>query len=194
MTRKDTRNAGALRGIAPFIAVLTVMIALAALAQTKGAGQSPGNSYVVPAQTNAAVRTNRASAASVVSLFRPAASYHSDGWYAQSVAVADVNGDGKPDLVVANWCDGSETQCVSPAAIGTVGVLLGNGDGTFQSVVSYASGGSDADSVAVADVNGDGKLDLVVANLCGINNCFGVVGVLLGNGDGTFKPSVTYSA
>jgi hypothetical protein len=71
---------------------------------------------------------------------------------------------------------------------------LGNGDGTFQPVVSYASGGSDADSVAVADVNGDGKLDLVVANLCGINNCSGVVGVLLGNGDGTFKPSVTYSA
>jgi len=194
MTRKDTRNTSVLRGIASLIAVLTVMIALAALAQTKGAGQPTGNSYVVPAQAKTAARPNPASAASVVSLFRPAASYHSDGWYAQSVAVADVNGDGKPDLVVANWCDRSETQCVSPAAIGTVGVLLGNGDGTFQSVVSYASGGSDADSVAVADVNGDGKLDLVVANLCEINNCSGVVGVLLGNGDGTFKPSVTYSA
>jgi hypothetical protein len=191
MTRKDTRNASALRGFAPFIAVLTVMIALAALAQTGEAGQPTGNAYVVPAQAKTAVRSNPASAASVVSLFRPAATYHSNGWYAQSVAVADVNGDGKPDLVVANWCDRSETQCVSPPAIGTVGVLLGNGDGTFQSVVSYASGGSDADSVAVADVNGDGKPDLVVANVCGIHVCSSMVGVLLGNGDGTFKPSVT---
>jgi hypothetical protein len=46
MTRKLTRNASALRGIAPFIAVLTVMIALAALAQTRGAGQPFGKQHV----------------------------------------------------------------------------------------------------------------------------------------------------
>ena len=43
-------------------------------------------------------------------------------------------------------------------------MLLGNGDGTFQTAVTYGSGGFDAYSVAVADVNGDGKPDLVVAN------------------------------
>ena len=49
---------------------------------------------------------------------------------------------------------------------GTVGVLLGNGDGTFQTAVTYGSGGYWANSVAVADVNGDGKPDLLVANFC----------------------------
>ena len=43
-------------------------------------------------------------------------------------------------------------------------MLLGNGDGTFGTVVVYASGGLYADSIAVADVNGDGKPDLIVAN------------------------------
>ncbi len=54
---------------------------------------------------------------------------------------------------------------------GTVGVLLGNGDGTFQTAVTYDSGGYEAISVAVADVNGDGKPDLVVANRCADNTC-----------------------
>ena len=70
-----------------------------------------------------------------------------------SVAVADVNGDGKPDLVVANY--GSNT----------VSVLLGNGNGTFQAQQTFATG-TIPYSVAVADVNGDGKPDLVVANYC----------------------------
>ena len=60
------------------------------------------------------------------------------------------DGDGKPDLVVLNG--GSNT----------VGLLLGNGDGTFQAVVTYGSGGVYPQSVAVADVNEDGKPDLVV--------------------------------
>src|SRR5206468_2969777 len=77
-----------------------------------------------------------------------------------------------------------------------VGVLLGNGDGTFQPVVSYSSGGNTALSVAVADVNGDGKPDLLAGNQCDTSsNCaHGLVGVRLGNGDGTFQPAVTYNA
>lgn len=112
------------------------------------------------------------------------------------VAVADVNGDGKPDLlaVFSNCVGGSSTDC----AEGSIGVLLGNGDGTFQSMVSYGTGAYAAESVAVADVNGDGKPDLVVANFCGPTSCplpgSGTVTVLLGNDDGTFQTPSAYSA
>ncbi len=115
--------------------------------------------------------------------FQPVVTYDSGGYEAQSVAVADVNGDGKPDLVVANAC--ASSNCTGG---GVVGVLLGKGDGTFQAAVSYGSGGQDAESVAVADVNGDGKPDLIVAN----GN--GSVGVLLGNGDGTFQAAMSYGS
>lgn len=49
---------------------------------------------------------------------------------------------------------------------GNVAVLLGDGDGTFQTAVNYASGGYEAFSIAVADVNRGGQPDLIVANLC----------------------------
>ena len=123
--------------------------------------------------------------------FAPAVQYGTGGYTALSVAVADVNGDGKPDLLVANEC-GSST-----CSNGSVDVLLGNGDGTFQPAVSYGSGGFSAHSVAVADVNGDGKPDAIVANFCVDNTspCPGSsVGVLLGNGDGTFQPAVSYGS
>jgi Bacterial Ig-like domain (group 3)/FG-GAP-like repeat len=122
--------------------------------------------------------------------FQPVVTYDSGGYSAFSVEVADVNGDGTPDLVIANECASSD--CTS----GGVGVLLGNGDGTFQAAVSYVSGGHDAFSVAVKDVNGDSKPDLLVANYCADSNCLtdGNVGVLLGKGDGTFRAAVTYDS
>jgi len=92
-------------------------------------------------------------------MFWPAIPYNSGGNGASSVAVADVNGDGKPDLVVTNLCANSES-----CAYGSVSVLLGNGDGTFQPPVSYNSGGTLPNSLVVADVNGDGKPDLVVTS------------------------------
>jgi hypothetical protein len=59
-------------------------------------------------------------------------------------------------------------------------VLRGNGDGTFQAFVHYGSGGKNAIGVAVADVNADGKPDLLVVNVCPGSGCGGgVVGVLL---------------
>ena len=123
--------------------------------------------------------------------FQAAVTYPSGGYDASSVSVADVNGDGKPDLLVVNLCANSSKNC--PA--GGVDVLLGNGDGTFQMAVAYSSGGWYATSVAVADVNADGKLDLLVSNEFAINDYNnGTVGVLLGNGDGTFQASVTYDS
>jgi hypothetical protein len=108
--------------------------------------------------------------------FQAVATYDSGGgFYATSVTAADVNGDGRPDLLVANEYD----QKYNPG--GSAGVLLGNGDGTFQAAVTYYSGGEAALSIAVADVNGDGRPDLVVANHCpNDNNCaneHGSVGV-----------------
>jgi hypothetical protein len=121
--------------------------------------------------------------------FQTAVGYSSGGIQSYSIVSADVNADGKPDLLIANLC--VDNNC----ATGSVSVLLGNGDGTFQSAVAYGTGGLDTFSIAVADVNGDGKPDLLVANECANDNCSnGTVAVLLGNGDGTFQTAVTYSS
>ncbi len=124
--------------------------------------------------------------------FPTAMSNLTGGFYPDSIAIADVNRDGKPDLVVANSSVGSD------GGLGNVGVLLGNGDGTFKAVMAYNSGGYGAAAVAVADVSGDGKLDVVVANCSGSSSdCSGSagnVGVLVGNGDGTFLAAVTYTS
>ena len=71
-----------------------------------------------------------------------------------SVAVADFNGDGYPDLVITD-------SSIDP---GQVSILLGNGDGSFQNPVSYAVG-SGPRSVAVGSLRGNGTLDLVVTDL-----------------------------
>ncbi len=91
------------------------------------------------------------------------------------MAVADVNGDGKDDLIIANsYSDSMST-------------MLGNGDGTFQAPQPFAVGVAPFNGV-VADVNGDGKPDLVM-----LNSSNGTVSVLLNNGDGTFQSPQTYT-
>jgi hypothetical protein len=91
-----------------------------------------------------------------------------------NLIVADLNGDGHPDIVVANYTSN------------TISVLIGNGNGTFRSHVTYATG-MNPGGLVVGDFIGNGKLDVVVTNY-GSNT----VSVLLGNGDGTFQPQVTY--
>jgi len=122
--------------------------------------------------------------------------YLSGGDSPGGLAAADVNGDGKIDLVVSNTCRLNNGACTGQTV---VGVLLGNGDGTFQTVKTYGSGGALAPgSIAVKDMNGDGKLDIVVANECTdgrpINCAIGQIGVLLGNGDGTFQTAMSFPA
>jgi hypothetical protein len=94
-------------------------------------------------------------------------------------AVGDLNGDGKPDLVV-----------VESSSIGSISVLLGNGDGTLQPAVQYGVATYSADAI-LADFNGDGKLDLGVAVPgCLLFSCVagmnGKLSTLFGLGDGTF--------
>ncbi|CAF1006875.1 unnamed protein product [Adineta steineri] len=93
------------------------------------------------------------------------------------VALGDFNGDGKIDIVTANF--------------GTVniGIFLNHGDGTFATQVTYTTGsGSTPYGIAVADFNGDGKIDVVTANYRANS-----ITILLNNGDGTFPTQVIYT-
>lgn len=117
--------------------------------------------------------------------FLPPVGYDSAGTSPSEVVTADVNGDGILDLIVTNLCASGEPNC----SVGSIGVLLGYGDGTFRPAMTYRSRGKYPSSVAVADLNKDGKPDLIVTNTFS-----DTVGVLLGKGDGTFRPAVTYSA
>src|SRR5262249_54074283 len=100
---------------------------------------------------------------------------YSVGTGPQAIVTADLNHDGRLDLITAN------------AGSNNISVQLGNGNGTFSAAHSYATGVGPA-SVTVGDVNGDGKLDIVTAN-----EGDSTVSVLLGNGDGTFQASRNYA-
>jgi hypothetical protein len=93
--------------------------------------------------------------------------------YPYSLAAADLNGDGRPDLAVAEYNAG-------------VAILLNTGDGKFGKPVVYPVHPASLTDVAIADLNHDGIPDLVVAT-------FQAVGVLLGTGGGKFGKAALYA-
>jgi len=177
MTPHSARRAHALRFFGFFLATLIVVVILASVPQVASAGQAAGRSST-PKPNSASIAPDTAPVR-----FSPS-TWRSGGLYTDSLAVADVNGDGKPDLVVANRNES------------TVGVLLGRGQGYFDAPAATYDAGTNGfpECVAVADVNGDGKPDIVVASDFGGSDDDGFIGVLLGNGDGTFQPVVIYPA
>jgi uncharacterized protein (TIGR03437 family) len=119
--------------------------------------------------------------------FQPA-TFLTAGTNSQMSAIGDLNGDGRPDVVVAN--SGGDLN-TNP---GNLSIFLSSGGGNFQAARTVAAG-SHPNTVAIVDINGDGKPDLIVSNGGSIvDKDGGGIEVLLGNGDGTFKAPVLYPA
>lgn len=106
-----------------------------------------------------------------------AKTYYQAGYY--GATIKDVNDDGIPDIITANYSN--------------VSVLAGKGDGTFAPKKDYPVA-NQSQSVAVGDVNGDGKNDIVTASpFGGTNPSSGRVSVLLGDGSGNFGSQTNYA-
>ncbi len=110
-------------------------------------------------------------------LFAPVVTYSSGGFSPYYITTGDFNKDRKTDMAIVN------------TGSANIGVLLGNGDGTFTTANTYSTGGFSPYYITTGDFNGDDKADLAVANFSS-----GIIGVLLGNGDGTFADATTYSS
>lgn len=93
----------------------------------------------------------------------------------RDIAIGDLNGDSAPDLVTAN----------SKLYVNSISVYVNRGDGSFENRVDYRTGRVPV-SVAIADLNADGKPDVATASLTN------TLSVLINRGDGTFLPRVEY--
>src|ERR1019366_4347915 len=98
-----------------------------------------------------------------------------NGMFSSFLAIADLNADGKPDLVVVS-------------GTGNLAILIGKGDGTFQAPIKSLRPAPD-NGVAVGDFNGDGTADIAIADP--IQS--GSIAIMTGIGNGTFQPIVSYA-
>lgn len=103
--------------------------------------------------------------------------------YVWSAKLADLSGDGRPDLVIANGG--------TPGKTGSVDVLANDGTGRFTSWLSMSAGSSPA-ALATADFDGDGHIDIAVANIQNYtcSGAQGTIDVMLADGNGGFRPLV----
>ena len=188
LLRRGARRGLLLLGLAGLLPVAQAQVSFSSPALYATGGNSQG---IVTADFNGDGRPDLATANSpsnsvsvllqsgtTVGTFLPPATYSSGGGFNTTLTVGDLNGDGRPDLATINQSSG------------TVGVLLNSATtpGTFAPVATYGTGGNDSRGIAIADMNGDGRLDLVVANST-------TVGVLLNSATtpGTFGTVTTYS-
>jgi FG-GAP-like repeat/PASTA domain/FG-GAP repeat len=119
--------------------------------------------------------------------FRAARGFDTSAKAAQSVALGDLNGDGKLDVVAAHGAESPREL----RPLRAVSVLLGRGDGRFGPSHAFPTGKAGDElgawSIAMGDLNGDGKPDVATGNI-GANS----VSVLVNGGHGTFEPPVNY--
>jgi flagellin-like hook-associated protein FlgL len=112
--------------------------------------------------------------------FNVSASYTTESSYSASITLGDISGDGVLDLVTAGSASGA----------GRATVRLGAGDGTFRTALSYAAESVASRAVKLADLNNDGRLDLITAG----NGGGGAFTVRLGTGAGIFGSATSFSA
>ncbi len=109
----------------------------------------------------------------------------------ESVRTADLNGDGVLDLVTSNSISGGYSTDLGYTYISSLSVILGNPDGTYQSTIDVPVNIGLIEEFVLGDVDGDGKLDAVLA----LGGVYGSsLAVMLGNGDGTFGVLTEYAS
>lgn len=153
------------QGLRRALFVLIVVLVTAGSGRAQAASQGPYGFFAAPVYVN-----------------RVQSGYNMAPWY-HGIAAGDFNGDGKLDFTLT---DNATSWWVTDNRITRVSIFLGNGDGTFAMKAAYLFPSAELESLAVADLNGDGKLDLLIS----FRDATLHTELVLGNGDGTFQDPV----